>query len=171
MTTDEMINEMKEKYPLFTCKAISANTIQVFMGRSCSTYSSGISETNKSTFDYEHMRLEAKNKWEAKYPYLSFYIASDFLPHAIWVKREGRDAEAISYIIQGDQPYMQDIILQHFNLEAKKAIQEGWFFCSNCNEAKLQSEYAYFHFAGSYCKECEAADPEAAERARNENYE
>lgn len=90
---------------------------------------------------------------------------SEYDSWGVWVCRDGRDAESICY------HECTPVELEALNEEVGKALQEGWFWCTGCHKSYPRTEYAYFHFAGNYCKECEVNNPEAARRARNENYE
>jgi len=100
-----------------------------------------------------------KKELDAKYPNL--YLASDC--GAVWVKRDNRDAEAISYnFVEAD--------LAAFNEEAGKAIQPRWFYCSRCKTAKMRVEFAYFYFAGSYCVDCMNSNLPHYHEAMRETY-
>lgn len=96
-----------------------------------------------------------------KYPNL--FISSD--ARAVWVLRDGRDGEAMGFGTFVTKDFVK------LNKEARLALQEGWFYCTECGKAKPRTEYAYFHFAGKYCKECAAKDPAAVRRAAAETYE
>lgn len=45
-------------------------------------------------------------------------------------------------------------VLEELNKQAALANQEGWFFCTNCQEAYDSSNYGGFWFAATRCKEC-----------------
>lgn len=59
--------------------------------------------------------------------------------------------------------------LTELNTEAEHAQQEGYFFCTGCQKAKVKEEYAGYHFASVLCKSC--ATPEWLKRAREETYD
>jgi hypothetical protein len=93
--------------------------------------------------------------------YPNLYISED--GHAVWVLRDGRDAESMGYeVTKADYSAL--------NEEAGKALQEDWFYCSGCHTAKPRSEYSFFHFAGNYCKDCKEANPTRYVRAMSETY-
>jgi hypothetical protein len=95
-----------------------------------------------------------------KYP--NIYISEDM--RAVWVCRDGRDAEAMR---NGE---LTNELLASLNDEAAKAKQDGWFYCSKCHTAKPRSEYGFFYFAGNYCKDCQTANPDLYRRAMAETY-
>jgi len=169
MTNSEVIATLKEKFPLFRYED-HGNHVTVFVDTSSSmgVYNGEITPGHLLNFEREHARLEARKKWNDKYPNLFFHIdAYTLQPTSLYVLRDGRDGEAIS----GCHFPMQEYELTHLNEQAGLALQPDMFFCTDCWKAYPRSEFGFFHFAGNYCKKCEAADPEAAERARNERYD
>lgn len=54
------------------------------------------------------------------------------------------------------------------NQESEKSRQGDWFFCTVCQVAKPRSEYGYYYFAETRCKDC--LEPAWEKRARAETY-
>lgn len=119
-------------------------------------------------FDGWHEKLEIRNRYHKSYPNLWFYIDVVTLrPTGVWVRRDGRDGESIC----SDTDALQSsTILRILNKEAGKALQEGWFWCCNCDGPKPKSEYGYYHFSSKYCKKCKNENPTAYKRALAETY-
>ena len=137
-------------------------------GSTSTSVSGTIDEKQIEALDGYHARLQTLNLYHAKFPNLWFYIDQyTYRITGAYVRRDGRDGEGIS--VHGDA-LRDPLMLDHLNAEAGKALQDGWFWCSNCDVAKPESEYGYFHFAGKYCRSCRDKNPQKYKEARSESY-
>ena len=118
----------------------------------------------------EHCKKHVATQLKVQYPNLhtSLYIGRADILVSVWVDRNDRDAEAIGHVQLYD-PNFKDI-MTHWEQEAALAKQDGFFFCSGHRKAEPKSEYGYFHFAGSYCKQYGEENPESRKAAARENY-
>lgn len=84
------------------------------------------------------------------------------------MNRNGDDAESIGLL----EITLQNLHarLQEWQNEAKKAKQDGYFFCSGHVRAEPKSSFDYYHFAGNYCKEWGNKHPELRKAAAREAY-
>lgn len=166
------IEELKENFPYATVRAgtYKPERIDIFFG------SSSMSNLEFPLPDYairfleqENMKASARAKFTSVYPnlYPSIVLQDKcFIVTALWVNRNGRDAESIPM----DDNLMTDEFLKRMDSEAAKAKQKNWFFCTGCSKAKPYSEYAYFCFSGNYCKICKEKNPELYRKAQAETY-
>ena len=175
------LEELQARWPLFkyderkdfhTSKPgfqIWLNPRSVTDNGNVSTYVSDvIDERQVNVLDDYHKRLRIRNAYHEKYPNLWFYIdQTTSKVTGVWVRRDGRDGEGIG--VYGDA--LQDpVMLEHLNIEAGKALQDGWFWCSRCDEPKPDKDYGYYFFAGKYCKACQMANPKHYREAMSESY-
>jgi hypothetical protein len=127
-----------------------------------------LSKKTVESLNLEHARLEKRQSLEKKFPNLVIYISQDWLlrPEVLWVKRNGRDAEAMVSSSKG----FTDEELAIWSMKATKALEKDYFFCAGHDEFEPRSNYAYYYFAGSYCKRWKEEHPGHYNRAKNENY-
>ena len=175
------IHELQARWPLFYYeerKAYHSNEIGFTIYLSprsesdhgnISSYISGVlPQITVEGFDEQHNRLEIRNRLHESYPNLWFFIDIVTLrPVGVWVRRNDRAKEAIG--ISSDE-LQNSSFLDILNEQVGEALQEDWFWCSHCDVPKPKSEYAYFYFAGKYCKKCRSEDPAAYKRALAETY-
>ena len=175
-----MINneaEFKEKYPYLdlipTYKKKNGTQVYTIKGGPVS-WSSEEFPLNEELFGASLERVNSERKVEKEfqkiYPYLHPSADNDGKIRSIWVERKGRDAEAMPSPKNRETWEYTEEEFVFLNEEARKANQEGWFFCTGCGVAKPDEEYSYFHFAGRYCLKCKEADLRAYREAINENY-
>ena len=119
----------------------------------------------------EHMEQTIANNLMELYHdlYFSLYTHRNGITISVWVKRDNRDCESVGQL---------DIIstdlhetLKRWQIEATRAKQTGWFFCSGHTKAEPKSEYGYFHFAGNYCKKYGDEHPDQRKEAGRQSYE
>lgn len=160
------IQVLKEKFPLFEYKMVKPGLIQVMIQSGVAIYVVGLGDKSIKMMTKEHKIQERWKEMMDKYPHL--YFSRDL--RSMWVRREvngkPHDGDGIPYKIP-----LTDDQLPHWNDEAGKARQQGWFLCFICGKAKPRSEYGYYHFCAEYCKDCLAKNPDVERSARNENYE
>ena len=171
------VDEFKKAFPkLEITPTHEKNGVQLYDVKAGSTswsaFAMPIDDENVMKFlARENSRLQVKEDFQKKYPFLYPWVDHSEKISGLWVSRNGWDAEAM--------PPPRDIVtrqyteeeLQFHNQQAMQANQKGWFYCSGCGRAKPESQYAYFHFAGSYCIECKDADMAAYKAAMLENYD
>lgn len=124
--------------------------------------------------DRKHEQLKVFLEYMQKYPNLYFAITQTppHVPDAVWVRHtlpDGTERDGTG-MLYGKDELRDPIILDHLNYQAGKARQEGYFWCSGCDEVHPQEEYAYFYFAGEYCKKFKEENPDHYRMAKNESY-
>ena len=107
------------------------------------------------------MIKEVTEKIKKTFPNIYFSTCGTL---SMWVKRDGKDAEAIN--IPEDEKKVTLEWLKGIDKECVKAKREGWFFCSDCNKANPMKDYADYLWSGKYCKSCVAKDGELAQEIK-----
>jgi len=125
-----------------------------------------------SRLDHCHMTASIQHRLMKIYPYLYISVSSahDGISLSVWVKRDDRDAEAMS--LPNSDLDASDI---HFNLfalndQARRAKQDGWFYCTGHQRPEPKDEYGFFYFAARYCTRWGEEHPEVRTQAANERY-
>lgn len=154
------LNNKRGEKPLFLIRAGSTSWNTKFP----------INDAFERRLKEENERMEIKVNFQKKYPFLHPGVFQDKRVSSLWVERNGRDAEAMPSPKNRETWEYTEEEFVFLNEEARKANQEGWFFCTGCGVAKPDEEYSYFHFAGRYCLKCKEADLRAYREAINENY-
>lgn len=181
------LKRLQSLYPLFKFKP---NELQI-IGRDSKTLYVDVMLTRSSSIsiefneyrllephdverklDNEHMKQSMINEFMKQYPdlYIGLYESREGIYLSAWVKQENRDGSAITS--PGIQITSQQL---HFQLskwqdEAHKSNEPNMFYCSGHNRAESKSEYGYFCFAGTYCKQFGIENPEHLKMAGRETY-
>jgi hypothetical protein len=162
MITDKQIEELKARYTLFTIRrwgdlvCVATKTLGIYLSK--------IDDAEKF-LTLEHLKMQAQADWMIRYPGLYFSIGDDLNPTSAWVNRNGRDGTSIGLTWKELEPRLNEI-----NQEALKALQPGYFYCTNDHRTHPMSEYGYYWFASTYCKACEEADPAWSRSAHSQSY-
>ena len=178
---DRELERLRKIYPLFKFEedgliengSLSLVVETSFSAKSYMLISPRGTIGHESTLHLGHMHMEQTLGKELMELYPNLYIAAhahkDGISIWVWVKRNERDAESV-----GDLK----LISAHFHLclagwqeEAKKACQEGWFFCTGHGRAEAVEHLEFHHFAGRFCKQWGDEHPEILDRALRETYE
>ncbi len=175
MTADKDLQGLATRFPLFTFRVDNhKDTIRAELGDPGHATSFPREKLSRETDQYlvaQHRAIKIKRDLEEHYPDLHVLISED--QHgarvSVWVKRDGRDAEAITDLL-----YLHDLhlhpALRARQVEASLAKQPGCFFCSGHDLAEPVENYGYSHFAGKYCKTWAAEHPADREAAGRETY-
>lgn len=164
------IDKLKAKYPLFYFSPVGNNLWSVcfYAENSMGTYVQlpDPSERALETLDHYYRVATVKQVYLQMFPnlYISFNDKT-LKPDAIWLLREGRDAEAI----RCDD--FSDAHLAQLNKQAGIALQPDMFWCTGHGRPELKSDYGYFHFAAKYCQQWGIEHPVEYQSAINQNYE
>lgn len=168
--------EFKAKFPYLELVKRGDNDYQVYFSNtrtgSSSMYTSfPVPESTEVWFVKENMENKVQYEFMEKYPYLYPYIDEDLRIRSLWINRDGDGREAVPKPQNEKTWVYTEEEFDRYNEEGRKANQPDWFFCTRCGRAKPNSEYSYFHFAASVCKDCKEKDPASYERAMRENYD
>jgi len=165
---------LKMLYPLFQFKKDGEHCVAILSDTHFQhfTIENGRVENDiERSLDHEHMEKSMSQALMKLYPdlYISVFAGRDGALASVWVKRDGRDAEAVGSVDVISKDLHQT--LQRWQEEAGKAKRRGWFFCTGHKRAEPESDYGYFYFAGSYCKQWGNEHPEHRVKAARETYE
>jgi len=170
---EEEYNRLQMLYPLFDFFRDGEHVTAVMSNNSSYHFTikhGRLDHESSMHLDRDHLRKSMSRQLMSIYQslYISIYPDRENTKAHVWIKRDGRDSEAIGNI-DVLSPYFHKT-LERWDLQASQALEDGWFFCSGHQTAEPRSEFGYFHFAGNYCKEWAEAHPEAAKEAARETY-
>jgi hypothetical protein len=184
---EELKKEVEEKYPTLSASRDGSGAFIRF-SRSSGMYCALGVPAHPNIIDAcerEHARNLVFNEWRIRYPNLYPYIRQgDTRPSSFWCVRDYEQEHTDYHVstakvtvsmeeIDGASIGLWDECKDHLdelNAEAGKSRQDGWFFCSHCKKAYLNSEYGYYWFATTLCFKCMKANPAWEKGARNESY-
>ena len=175
------LERLQKCYPLFTfeLEKNGINNLTVHYSKTNKLHTSiengHLFKGSAEYLEHEHLQKSLSKAFMLRYPdlYISVYCSKDDCNVSVWVNRpneqgEADDAESI------DNISITNIYLHKWladcQIEAKKAKQDGWFFCSGHKLAEPKEEYGYFYFAGNYCKKYGETNSEHRRMAARENY-
>lgn len=161
------IDEAKKRWPHADDYIQDKNKIVVrWYGTSC-----WVDDGDNEAADREDLRAAVRIEFMEKYPYLYPYVPL-YPPHDIndvYIAHYYRGKVYDGYAV-GHKPLTPERLV-YLNEQGRLCVEHDWFFCQRCDIAKPRTEYGYYYFASTLCKDCCDKDPEWLRNARNETYE
>lgn len=118
-----------------------------------------------------YLEATINKKLEDLYPNLvvQSYVRPHSISVAVWIKRNGRDAEGLGTLDFLAVDFHDGMIsLQETALVAS---EPNMFYCGGCKIPQSKSEYGYHYFSGKYCKVFGENNPQHKDRALRETYD
>jgi hypothetical protein len=183
------LDELRARYPLVEIEEKDGH-LRIYDGHG--TSGGNIADEDlEERIAFYNIKQAVKNYLEAQYPYL--YFGSGDIPGfsepgrtlghssmSVWLRRlydygpkfggvkcTDGTSTGFSFLFPPDVEATKKLI--ELNAEAKQAQQDGYFFCTGCQKAKVKEEYVGYWFASVLCNSC--ATPEWKRRAAAETYE
>lgn len=177
---ETQVKRLQKLYPLFTFD-LQGKVLTVNFSKTHSFapwIKNGILDLDViQTLNHEHMILSLNKSLMTLYPnlFISCYPSSNGINLTVWINRLYEDGTPNGHEAVGSICDITDINLHptlfEWEIEAKLAKQDNWFFCTGHEKAEPKSKYGYFYFAGNYCKQWGDEHPEQRMNAARETYE
>lgn len=115
-----------------------------------------------------HRKITMEKNLQENYKHLNIGVYHDKLGMkvSLWVKGNGT---ALAKDLYMSNPKFHGK-MQSYNMKARRARDDDYFWCSGCEEIHEKERYSYYYFAGKYCEQFKSDNPEHYRRAMNESY-